>query len=256
VVVEVVAREVGEDRAVVLDAAHAPLVEPVAGDFHRHHARAAAQVLGERALQHDRIRRGVLALDPLAHHAVAERADHGGAPAERVAGRRDPLRYRGLAVGAGHAGDPQGLRGIAVDVAGDLRDPPAQVVDAEVGDVPGVVPAEGGALEQHRGRAARDRLGNVVAAVEHRAREGGEYRPHLHRARIGGEVGERHAQLREPVEELHALGAHEVGRGDHPSTFFAVATLIAGAAASGGTAIIRSAEPITEANTGALTSPP
>jgi len=71
-----------------------------------------------------------------------------------------------------------------------------------------------------------------------------------------GLVGERHAELREPVEQARAFGTHEFGRGDHPSTPLRGACTLSVPGASGATDIMRSAEPITEENTGAPTSPP
>ena len=59
VVVEMVAREVGEQRDVELDAGHAVLVEPDRGHLHRHRLRAAARELRELRVQPQRVGRGV-----------------------------------------------------------------------------------------------------------------------------------------------------------------------------------------------------
>ena len=256
VVIEVVAREVGEDRDVVLDARDAALVEAVARHLHRDAARAAAQVIGEQALQHDRVRGGVLRLDALAHEAVAERADDRRAPAQAVEGGSDPLRHRGLAVGARHARHPQRFGGIAEHVSRDLGDLRAQVLDAEVGHFPALVPFEAAPFPEDRGGAARERFGDVGAPVARGARIGDEDRAELHAARVRGDVRERNIELREAIEKRHAGGARKIGGRDHPGTPVGVACTFNVPGASGGTAIMRRAAPITEENTGAPTSPP
>ena len=57
VIVEVVAREIGERGGAEPHRAHARLVERVRGNFHRHAGRAAGAQAGERALHGDRRRR-------------------------------------------------------------------------------------------------------------------------------------------------------------------------------------------------------
>src|SRR6185503_2714792 len=118
-------------------------------------------------------------------------------------------------------------------------------------------------LPDHGGRAARDRFGDEGAAILRRAAIGHEDRAHLDGTRIGGEVGERHAQLRQAIEERGAAVAMDSGARDHPWSLVGCACTLsvpgagAGAAgASGGTEVIRNAAFITLAKTGAPTSPP
>ncbi len=142
----------------------------------------------------------------------------------------------------------------------------AQVLDGEVRHAPGGVPREAAGLVDDRGRPARERVGDEGAAVAGAARVGEEHAAVLHGARVRREVGERHAQRGQALGERRGGSAHGLGH-DHPSlpgaaTRASVAAGRAGACtlsvcgASGGTANMRSAAPITEANTGALTSPP
>src|SRR5207249_8664234 len=59
VIVEVIAREIGEQGGSESDAVDAPLLKADRGDFHRHTLRPRSQQLGKRTVQRNRIRRGV-----------------------------------------------------------------------------------------------------------------------------------------------------------------------------------------------------
>ena len=89
VVVEMVAREVGEQRDVERDAVDAALVEAVRRHFHRDRARARRLEAREQLVQ--RAASGVVCVAgrERADEAVAERADDRGAPA---AARRGTAR--------------------------------------------------------------------------------------------------------------------------------------------------------------------
>ena len=114
VIVEMIARKIGEQRGLEGHAVHPALVEPVGGDFHRYAARAPLAAS----------RRSVPAAQPrpawCAWRASARRGSRCRAcpttaarPPQLLSALRDPVRARGLAVGAGDAGHPQ--------LAGGLR---------------------------------------------------------------------------------------------------------------------------------------
>jgi hypothetical protein len=106
VVVEMVLRQVGEERAVERDPVQAPLVETVRGRLHGDALRAFAAQLGESAMQFDRIRRGVGFGGKRAWKPAAERADHSCFHAARAERCGNPLRAGSLAVRAGNSARP------------------------------------------------------------------------------------------------------------------------------------------------------
>ncbi len=149
-------------------------------------------------------------------------------------------------------------------MARDRGDARAQVLDAEVGHPPALVPREAGLLPDHGGGAARDRLGDEGAPVAHGARVGHEDRAQLHGARVRGEVGERDAERFEALDDRVAVGGGE--RRAHPALPEEATCASSGGSgsaftlsvcgASGGIDMRRSAAPMSDANTGAATSPP
>ena len=58
-IIEVIAREIGEQSGSESDAVDASLLEADRGDFHRHALRPRGQQSGKRTMQRDGIRRGV-----------------------------------------------------------------------------------------------------------------------------------------------------------------------------------------------------
>ena len=107
VIVEMIARQIGEQRGVEAGPVDAPLVERMRGDFHRDRLRATRTAASQLGLQGNRIGRGVGGAFQRAGKAVAKRADDGGRTPASAQRLRDPVAARGLAIGAGHAGHPQ-----------------------------------------------------------------------------------------------------------------------------------------------------
>ena len=77
-----VAGKVGEHRRGKGHAVDAKLIQPVAGDFHRHHLRALGAVLGQLVLHGHRVGRGVGGGGELADKAIAHRAQQRGLVAQ------------------------------------------------------------------------------------------------------------------------------------------------------------------------------
>ena len=107
VVVEMVAREVGEAAGPEGEPVHALLVERVAGHLHHHRVRAGVEHLPEEAVQRQRVRGGVRGLLRPAGEAHVDGAD---AAHRRASGRADGFEEVGrrrLPVGAGDGEEHQ-----------------------------------------------------------------------------------------------------------------------------------------------------
>ena len=99
VIIEMIAREIGEERAVEINAGDAVLIEPDRGHFHCNRIDARALEVAQLRVQPDRVR---CRIDERlqAARSITERTDD-RAPAAAVPERlREPLTARRLAVGA------------------------------------------------------------------------------------------------------------------------------------------------------------
>ena len=208
VIVEVVAREIGEKRRPESDAVDASLIQADRSDLHRHALRPLGKEPRERAMQQDGVRGGVDPGIERAREARAERPDHRGLRAAGAARLGDPVAAGGLAVGAGDADHPQPLGGTSVDLVCQTAGEPAQVLDSQVRHPPARIPFEAPAFPEHRGGAALERRRNEFAPVAARARIGEEHFPGGEAAAVRGEA--RHARpLRcEPAQDVFNLVSH------------------------------------------------
>ena len=100
-VVEVVTREVGEDRGVVADPGDAVLVQAVARDLHRAGVDAVLRHHREEPVEVGRLGGGEIGGDALARDAGADGADDGRRHARGGEALLEEPRGGGLAVGAG-----------------------------------------------------------------------------------------------------------------------------------------------------------
>ncbi len=256
VVIEVIAGQIGEQRDVELDAVDATLVERMRRDLHRDRARAGVAHLRERRMDERGIRRRVRRGLQRADEAVAERADDPGAPAARVEALRDPVRARSLAVGAGDPCHPQRPRRISVDEGGDRAELRLEVVDREIGDFPCRVPAKAECVPQHRVGATRDRVRDEGAPVGGLPAVRGEHVARTHEPAVGADSARND---RESRDELGRVESGVDQRRHHVSSWTSAPSggrMTLSSGASGGVPSIRSADPITDENTGAATSPP
>ena len=158
VIVEVVARQVGEGAGGQPHAVEPLLVEAVRGGFERQVGDAGARQLVERLMQRDRIGRRQRAVDFERPRDDAERAERG----RLAAGRRPDLPReggdRGLAAGAGDGDDAIGLTRIeARRGVGQRR--------ARVGDLDERRVARRRAFADDRRRALGERVGDEGEAV-------------------------------------------------------------------------------------------
>jgi hypothetical protein len=132
VVVEMVARQVGECGGGDAHAVEAKLIEAVARGFHR---QALDAVLGQRrqaGVQLDRVRRGQRGGRCLVVRDQPECAQAGGLEAGVPPNLAGEIGHRCLAVGAGHGGDQLGLG--VVEARGQDRQATARIVVFHQGD--------------------------------------------------------------------------------------------------------------------------
>ena len=256
-VVEMIARQVGEQCDVECHAVDASLIDAVRRNLHGHDFRALGPDLAQEFLQLRGIRRRVRCGRQRTPQAVAERADHRRAPSGDIEPGRNPLRTRGLAVRAGNANHPQLARRMAVHHVRDAAEPRLQIVDREMRQFPFAVPAESLGIPQDRAGAAADRIGDEPAPVLMRSAIRREGIARAHVPAVGSDARNRHGELREQRSGL-GVGRRRY-RSDHVSSCTSAAS--AGgrmelSGASVGTPSSRNAAPMTLLKTGAATLPP
>jgi hypothetical protein len=183
--VEMVVRQVGEDRRREVDCVRAVELEGVRGDLDRTRHISRVEHGAKIVLELDRLRRRT-------HHLVLDAADHAldGAqqPAPTSLGleqRPNQKRRRRLAVRARDADDGQLGGRIAVEASRGLRHRRAYIGDHDLGDVDLYT-----ALHDQRHRAGRDGLGGEIMAVTGEAGDAEEQGSRGHAAMIVGEAGD------------------------------------------------------------------
>ncbi len=210
VVVEMVARQIGEGRRAELEAVEAELVEAVARRLERDMVDAAPREHLQLAVQRDRVGRGERARMLEIGADDADGTEAHGASAETLPDLAREDRDRGLAVGAGD-GD-QHLRLRRVEARCHARETASRVGiedDAhwrralrQRGDARGVV-------GEHGDGAARHRVVDEAAAVDAAAGQRREQEAGPNVARIGGQAADVGiARRREGERALSAV--HEV----------------------------------------------
>ena len=250
-----IARKIGEQRDIESDPVHAPLVETVRGNFHRHRLGAGSLQGGQRFMQQGRVWSGVSGRREQAEQSVAECSQHRTFPADGVKSGSDPMCARGLAVGAGDADHPQFTRGMSVDEIGDCPKLRLEILERQVGQLPGMIPMEPVGLPENGAGALRDGISDECATVV--------TRPGVRRKSVAladvtavrGNTPQLGAKTRQQCGNIGIdceSAAHVSSRTSAPSG--GKTTLSMGA--SGGTPSSRSAAPMMLLKTGAATVPP
>ena len=182
VVIEVVAREVGERGDVEMHAIGPTLIERMRADFHRDALRACIDHAGQQCVQMQHERRRETGRLQVAMQPGAQRAAAAGADAQQLPCLHQQLHGGGLAIGAGDA-DNGNARGHAVmERIGQRAKPRAQVRHGDGVRGERQVARRIG-IEQDRRRAMRARLldeGEAMRA-EARDRDKGIAGPHVTR---------------------------------------------------------------------------
>ena len=253
VVIEVIARQVGEHCDFKMRAVDPALIQPVRRHLDCHALRALGTVTGEFFLQRNRVGRSVGAAFQRAPEAIANGADHRCLAPQRAQRLCQPVADRSLAVGAGHADHRHVARRIAVHMRCNRTGQPAQPRHGQMWHLPRVVPAEIVLFPQYGGGTGGQRLSDEIAPVLIFAHAGEKYVARLYFAAVGNHALERHAELVQIVEiedgTHHITSSLSSGCAGFGNTIFSTG-------ASFGTPRMRSAPVITLANTGAATVPP
>ena len=127
--IEVILRQVRENRGVELDIARPALLQGVGGDFHRHGAASGGADLEKQLLQIKRFGRGARrGQNPVADF-IPDRADQSRAHLHAFAKVFEQERRRRLAVGAGDPGDFQPERRPPVELRSEIGQRVARVLD-------------------------------------------------------------------------------------------------------------------------------
>ena len=274
VIVEVIARQVGEDRGVEAHAGDAILVERVRGHLEAHRGCARVARLGEATLQAHRVGGRQTRVAQGARPAEAEGSEVGTAVPDEVRGLREQVGARRLAVGPRDPDDLQFLGRTPEEAVRQLARTHAEPGDLDLADVRGhrrCLHARCG-LPQHGGRAALDRTRRMGEPVRGAALAGQERRARRHRPAVQRQVRDHDVawRSRDPAKQIGerrtvSRSARVLRKGAHAGVLTAAhhgscacTSVVAGmrCRSSGGSASSRSAPDITFENTGAATSPP
>ena len=183
VIIEMVARQVGESRSLDRHAVETELIETVARRFQCNMIDAGFGEFVQVAMQRDRIgrRQAARLVD-----AAAVNADRPHADATRVQlfpNLTEEDRRRGLAIGAGDSSDRLGLRGVKARGGQGERAAGILLGDDRHRCV-------GRFIGQDRGGALGDSVVDEAAAIGFAAGQGGEQEARLDGARIRGQTGD------------------------------------------------------------------
>ncbi len=210
-----VARQIGERGQRNPNAVQTKLVEAVAGGFQSRMIDAAFRQLGQHVVQRDRIGRGQALVHVQVGSGHAQRAEAGGAAAERGPQLAREGDGRGLAIGAGDGGHGARLR--AVEGGGHAREASARVGVGDEGHALRVGGDIGAA--QERDRAALARVGDIGTAVGAAAGQRREQKTRAHGTRIRGEAANVESAGRRV--EIHGAASlrHQINKtqGSEPS---------------------------------------
>ena len=273
VVIEMIARQIGQHRHIENGAIDAPLRQAMRRYLHCTCRRTLLPIERKTLLQFDGVGRGIergrecAGLVPEWGEAIAHGADDGGFAPQLRQGLGNPVRHGSLAVGAGDADHVQRTRGFTVHVRGDFTDAGLQARHPGVGDGERGIPLIVIGLPQHAVGTLRYRLCDEVAAIARFTRIGGEYRTRHGLATVVDEFGNADAEPFQNVrhgfpDAMRRRGA-EAGLGlwlghyaPPPARSSLCVIRVAVSGASGGNASWRRLAAITWANTGPATLPP
>src|SRR5207244_11258185 len=121
-----------------------------------------------------------------ARKTVAERAEERGVPPAAIEALRDPVRARGLAVGARDANDPQRLRWTAKNEISNNAQPLPKVLEGKVRHAPIAIPRKTLRFPQHSACSTCERVGDEIAAIGVRPGKRGQGVSRLHLPAVGG----------------------------------------------------------------------
>ncbi|MDT4829025.1 hypothetical protein FQZ97_624330 [compost metagenome] len=262
VVIEMVARQVGERRQRNAHAVHPALLDADRRCFHRDGLRPRVAHRGQRAVHGQHVRRGQVAAQ---RAAIGQHRTQGADGAARlvIAAQRmgDPLHGRGLAVGASHGHDRERGGRPAIPGVAQLAQQGAQTGHRQHRRLRrrGLDGLAGGRFEQNRAGAQRQRLLYIEASVAGQARAGDEHVARLDLAGVQLEVRRQRDARMQPRHDFGNRGdrgRREEALGVHLPGSLRPATIVDSKGASGRTPINRRLPPTIWENTGAAIAPP
>ena len=176
VIVEMIARQVGEHRHFERNPENPLLLQSVRRNFQHRLGASDVHRLGEDLVQFESFGRGVGSGKGLVSDAVLDRADQRDLAPRGPQHPAQDERRRGLAVGAGDSGDRQLLGRMAVEVGAE----PGQCPPAMRHHRPGNPFARRNRVAHHGHRSVGDRLVDITVAVGAFAAHGDETPSGLH----------------------------------------------------------------------------
>ena len=190
VIVQVIARQVGEDRGIEAHAIDTMLVERMRRHFHRETSHACVAQFGELTVHRDGIRGRVRHCLQCIDAAETDRARVCGSRAEQLRRGCDEVRGCRLAVRASHADRAHGLRRRAEEAIGDRAENRGEIRHGEQQHAVGH--ARRGdtrcRFPQDRSRPGVHRLSCEADSVRTRSRQRDECAAELHAATIEREI--------------------------------------------------------------------
>ena len=183
---DVVGGEVEEQRRVEDDAVHTAELHSLGGHLHDHMGTSGVRHLPQRAVEGDRLRRGVGAFrQELAPYVGPQRADHAGLIPGGGEDLPEHMGGGGLALGAGDGGQGQRLGGMAVKLRRQPGQGGAGLLHGGSGD-----PLRKRRAADHGGGPPGQRVGNAGAAVKFCTLHGHKERPRDYLPGIAGDGGD------------------------------------------------------------------
>src|SRR5271154_3714617 len=171
-IVEVVTRQIREQRGIKLHAHNAVLIESDGRHFHTDRARTAPRKCGKLRMQPNCVRRSIDQRPQLAGHAVTERTDQSGTLTGCVKRMRDPLTAGSFAIGASDTDHAQSGAWLTINVIGNKSCVSTELLHPKVWHSPRRIPFEVAVVPQHRARAVCNRLRDKTPSVMRLARIG------------------------------------------------------------------------------------
>ncbi|MNO99982.1 hypothetical protein D3C76_917670 [compost metagenome] len=187
VIIQVIAGQVGHHCHIERQGSHAPLIQAMGRNFHRHGLGPGLFQVRQGRLHGNRVRRGVQAAFQRPIETRTERADQAAVLAEQVQRLGDQLSHAGLAVGTGHAHQVQVMAWLAIKTPGDVRQLSRQTFDRNQRHFSDRQDRGAFYFIGHRGSTTLQGVNHMRAPIEFPARHSEEQITRTHIAAVQGE---------------------------------------------------------------------
>ena len=169
-IIQVILRQVGEDRRFKFDPVHAALIQRMGGYLHHHKVHAFILHLAQDALQIHAFRRRPLRVDDAFPDQVADGSDQADFPAALLSDRLEHVGGAGLSVRSRYPDDAHPARGVSIKRSRHLRHGDARVFHDHLRHGQRKFP-----FHHKRRRACSHRLRCVSMAIGKRADDAAEH---------------------------------------------------------------------------------